>query len=174
MKIFLDRLSDDITINGEDFREEMECYSANHCYERSIRKHDGYFSLEEYEVFQPKVILTYTHVTFRYMYGDFIDLNELEPLMILQLLCAAEEIELEELVIYIESFLLDNHTEWLRLNFALINRTCFQYEGFLDNFNKEARGFCKRKYYEKPIRNSEKPFKVQDYEVFQILDRPSD
>ncbi|CAG8536058.1 12156_t:CDS:2 [Acaulospora colombiana] len=44
--------NDDITINGQDFREETKCYSENHCYERPIRKHSGYFSLEEYEVFQ--------------------------------------------------------------------------------------------------------------------------
>ncbi|CAG8752018.1 2376_t:CDS:2, partial [Dentiscutata erythropus] len=42
---------DDITINGENYREEMKCYSGNNSYERPIRS-EGYFSVDEYEIFQ--------------------------------------------------------------------------------------------------------------------------
>ncbi|CAG8726856.1 12199_t:CDS:2 [Gigaspora margarita] len=42
---------DDITISGENYREEMKCYSGNNSYERPIRS-EGYFSIDEYEIFQ--------------------------------------------------------------------------------------------------------------------------
>ncbi|RHZ75748.1 hypothetical protein Glove_209g56 [Diversispora epigaea] len=43
---------DDITIRGEDFSGDMKCYSSNNCYDKPIREIEGFFSLEEYEVFQ--------------------------------------------------------------------------------------------------------------------------
>ncbi|CAG8440787.1 11328_t:CDS:2 [Funneliformis caledonium] len=43
---------DDITINGENFREERKCYCSKHCYEKEIRNVKDYFSLDDYEVFQ--------------------------------------------------------------------------------------------------------------------------
>ncbi|CAG8576442.1 4161_t:CDS:2 [Racocetra fulgida] len=42
---------DDITVNGENYREEMKCYSGNYSYEKPIRS-EGYFLVDEYEIFQ--------------------------------------------------------------------------------------------------------------------------
>ncbi|GBB99885.1 hypothetical protein RclHR1_03670005 [Rhizophagus clarus] len=42
----------DLKIEGNNFREENKCYCLKGCYEKSIRTTTGFFSIEDYEVFQ--------------------------------------------------------------------------------------------------------------------------
>ncbi|CAG8536079.1 12157_t:CDS:2 [Acaulospora colombiana] len=169
---FLRRLSQDLTElleEGDDYNIIIEAGDAPNnkffrLHSMILRHRSPYFRrklLDMSKVVEIKknhIPVEVFSVIVRYMYGGLINLDELEPSMILQLLCAAEEIELEELVIYIESFLLDNHTEWLRQNFALINRTCFRYEGF-----RGLQRFCTGIIAQKP----EMIFESDDFTIIQ-------
>lgn len=42
----------DLKIDGNNFRDECKCYCLKGCYEKSIRMTTGFFSIEDYEVFQ--------------------------------------------------------------------------------------------------------------------------
>ncbi|CAG8440731.1 11323_t:CDS:2 [Funneliformis caledonium] len=42
----------DLKIEGSNFRNESKCYCLKGCYEKSIRTTSGFFSIEDYEVFQ--------------------------------------------------------------------------------------------------------------------------
>ncbi|RIA95151.1 hypothetical protein C1645_758327 [Glomus cerebriforme] len=42
----------DLKIEGNNFRNECKCYCLKGCYEKSIRMTTGFFSIEDYEVFQ--------------------------------------------------------------------------------------------------------------------------
>jgi TPR repeat protein len=69
---------------------------------------------------------------FRYIYGGKISLEEYDDLDIIKILVAAYELSLHELVIYIQSFLTKNKTNWMELNFNLIYQTSFENDSFLE------------------------------------------
>lgn len=145
---FLQRLSHDLTElldEGDDYNVLIEVgESPNNkvfkLHSMVLRHRSPYFrrKLADFSNINDKVIeIKKKHVkadvfqiVVRYIYGGFICLEDLEPSVILQTICIAEEFGLEELVIYIENYLLENQVGWLHQNFALINRTSFQYEGF--------------------------------------------
>jgi hypothetical protein len=59
-------------------------------------------------------------------------LKECDTLNIFKLLVAANELNLQELVTYIQSFLIENKANWLKENFDLIYQTSFENDSFLD------------------------------------------
>ncbi|CAB4431882.1 unnamed protein product [Rhizophagus irregularis] len=74
------------------------------------------------EIFQ--IILTY-------IYGGIISLDENETSEILEVLIAANELLLQELVDYLQEYLIVNKAEWIEQHFALTHRTSFQSNSLL-------------------------------------------
>src|SRR6266536_2818009 len=72
----------------------------------------------------------------RYIYGGVISLNEQEPLEILKVLTTANELLLQELVDYLQEYLIKNKSEWIEQNFELTYKTSFQFNSLikLQNF----------------------------------------
>ncbi|GES90291.1 hypothetical protein GLOIN_2v1877169 [Rhizophagus clarus] len=73
-------------------------------------------------------------LSFRYIYGGFISLDEQEPLEILKLLVAADQLLLQELIIdYLQEYLIENKSEWMEQYFELVYQTIRPYKKLLNH-----------------------------------------
>jgi hypothetical protein len=59
-------------------------------------------------------------------------LAEYDTLDIINILVAANELSLQELISYLQSFLIENKINWMEQNFNLIYQTSFKNDSFLD------------------------------------------
>ncbi|GBC11358.2 BTB/POZ protein [Rhizophagus irregularis DAOM 181602=DAOM 197198] len=71
-------------------------------------------------------------IILKYIYGGIISLNGQDTSEILNLLLAADELLLQELVDYLQKYLIENKTEWMEQHFELIHRTSFQSNSLLE------------------------------------------
>ncbi|GBC27244.2 BTB/POZ protein [Rhizophagus irregularis DAOM 181602=DAOM 197198] len=71
----------------------------------------------EVEIFQ---------IILRYIYGGTISLKEYNITDIIKVLIVANELGLQELIRYLESFLIENQSNWMEQNFDLIYQTSFE------------------------------------------------
>src|SRR3984957_19619344 len=69
---------------------------------------------------------------FRYIYGGRLSLEEYDVSDIIKILVVANELSLQELIPYLESFLIESKTNWIEQNFDLIYQTCFENNSFLE------------------------------------------
>src|SRR5437763_12916583 len=67
----------------------------------------------------------------RYIYGGRISLEEYDTSDIIKILIAASELSLQELVTYLQSFLIENKANWMEQNFNQIYQTSFKNDSFL-------------------------------------------
>ena len=74
---------------------------------------------------------------FRYIYCGKLSLEEYDTSDIIKILIAASELSLQELTAYLQSFLIENKTNWIEQNFNLIYQTSFENDSFL-----ELQKFC--------------------------------
>ncbi len=92
---------------------------------------------------------------YRYIYGGILSsLNDQETLGIFKLLLAAEELLLQELIDYLQKYLIENESEWMEQHFELIHRSSFKSNSLL-----EIQQFCTNLMAESP----EKIFKSLDF-----------
>src|SRR2546421_8340521 len=84
---------------------------------------------------------------FRYIYGGRLSLEEYDTTDIIKILVAASELNLQELITYLQSFLVENKTNWMKLNFDLIYQTSFESDSFL-----ELQKYCTDLISEEPDR----------------------
>ena len=59
-------------------------------------------------------------------------MEEYDFLDIIKFLEAAQELSLQELTIYLQSFLVENKTKWMEQNFVLVHQTSFKYDSLLE------------------------------------------
>jgi hypothetical protein len=62
----------------------------------------------------------------RYIYGGKLSLKEYDTSDIFKILVAANELSLQELIPYLESFLIENKKDWVEQYFDLIYQTSFE------------------------------------------------
>ncbi|UZO12147.1 uncharacterized protein OCT59_003695 [Rhizophagus irregularis] len=67
-----------------------------------------------------------------YIYGGKLSLIDYDNLDIIKILVAANELNLQELITHIQSFLIQNKTKWMEQNFNLIYQTSFENNSFLE------------------------------------------
>ncbi|GBC27267.2 carbohydrate-binding module family 13 protein [Rhizophagus irregularis DAOM 181602=DAOM 197198] len=65
-----------------------------------------------------------------YIYGGKISLEEYDILDIVKIMVAANELNLQELIPYLESFLIENKANWMDQNFNLIYHISFENDSF--------------------------------------------
>ncbi|UZO04967.1 uncharacterized protein OCT59_025328 [Rhizophagus irregularis] len=151
----------DITIEvGEDpnvkiFRAHMNilCYRSPYLRRTLVsnKKNDnGALSHIKLSNISPEIF----RIILRYIYGGIISLNGQETSEILNTLIATDELHLQELVNYLQNYLIENNSEWLEQHFELIHRTSFQ-----SNSLSELQNFCTNLMAEFP----EKIFKSFDF-----------
>jgi hypothetical protein len=63
---------------------------------------------------------------FRYLYGGKLPLEEYDILDVIKILVAANKLNIQELVSYLQSSLIENNANWMEQNFTLIHRTSFE------------------------------------------------
>ncbi|GES83719.1 BTB/POZ protein [Rhizophagus clarus] len=80
----------------------------------------------------PNILPETFQIILRYIYGGRISLKEYNNLDIFNILVAANELSLQELISYLQSFLIKNKVEWMKQNFNLIYQTSFENDSFLD------------------------------------------
>ncbi|RHZ45001.1 hypothetical protein Glove_700g25 [Diversispora epigaea] len=85
----------------------------------------------------PNISVKEFSVIIKYVYSGEISLEKLENSVIFDLLIASNELELDELVEYLQSYLVNDNSSWLILNFAQVYRTSYQVKNF-----KIIRDFC--------------------------------
>ncbi|GES83717.1 carbohydrate-binding module family 13 protein [Rhizophagus clarus] len=126
-----------------DYDEFLPKLSQNYL---EILNDEEYFDITiEVEIFQ--AILTY-------IYGGRLSLTKYDTPDILKILIAASELNLQELVIHLQSFLIQIKANWIERNFNLVYQTSFECDSFLD-----LQQFCRKLI----IRQPEKIFNSPDF-----------
>ncbi|RHZ87281.1 hypothetical protein Glove_37g125 [Diversispora epigaea] len=74
----------------------------------------------------PNISVKVFNFIINYIYGGTISLEKLENSIIFDLLIASHELDLDELVEYLQTHLNTNNASWLRLNFAHVYQISFQ------------------------------------------------
>ncbi|GBB90492.1 hypothetical protein RclHR1_17480005 [Rhizophagus clarus] len=129
----------DITIEvGNDpyvkiFRAHMVILNYRSSYLRRIlstnrRENDG--TLVQIKL--PNILPEIFQIILRYIYGGEPTLKDCDNLDIIKILVAASELNIQELVIYTQSFLIEHKTNWMEQNFNLIYQTSFENNSFLE------------------------------------------
>ncbi|GBC27387.2 BTB/POZ protein [Rhizophagus irregularis DAOM 181602=DAOM 197198] len=85
----------------------------------------------------PNILPEIFQIILRYIYGGRLSLKEYNVTDIIKILIAANELSLQEIIIHLQSFLIENKKNWLEQNFNLIYGTSFENESFL-----ELQNFC--------------------------------
>src|SRR5688500_11536305 len=69
---------------------------------------------------------------FRYIYCGRISLDEYDTPDIIKILTPASELGLQELIVYLQTFLIETKANWMKENFNLIYQTSFENDSFLE------------------------------------------
>ncbi|UZO08288.1 uncharacterized protein OCT59_028546 [Rhizophagus irregularis] len=129
----------DITIEvGNDpyvkvFRAHMVILYYRSSYLRRIlstnkKKSDGTLSHIKLSNILPEIF----QIILRYIYGGKLSLNEYDTLDLIKVLVAASVLNLQELITYLQFYLIENKTNWMEQNFNLIYQTSFENDSFLE------------------------------------------
>ncbi|CAB4440702.1 unnamed protein product [Rhizophagus irregularis] len=86
-------------------------------------------------------------IILRYIYGGNLSLNEYDNSVIIQTLIAANELSLQELILYLQSFLIENKANWMEQNFNLMYQTSFENDTF-----SELQKYCTDLMTKEPIK----------------------
>ncbi|RHZ60993.1 hypothetical protein Glove_350g27 [Diversispora epigaea] len=152
---FFDRLSNDLTQLLEDPIDYNVSIEVGEAPNNQIFKIHSYVLQSRCPYFKKKFnetpfnddhvkVLTISDISvkalniiIKYIYGGIISLEKLENSFIFDLLITSNELELDELVEHLQTFLVNNNAPWLRLNFARVYQTSYQIKNF-----KIIQDFC--------------------------------
>ncbi|RGB32999.1 hypothetical protein C1646_743634 [Rhizophagus diaphanus] len=111
-------------------------------------KKDGKFILRK-----PNISPHLFNIILRFIYCGNIELKNLQGSDVLKLLIAVDELNIQQLISYIQEYLIEHQTEFLHQNPTGILETVYQYESFTDLWD-----FCLEKIWENPkiLFNSDK------------------
>ncbi|GBC38719.2 hypothetical protein GLOIN_2v1473716 [Rhizophagus irregularis DAOM 181602=DAOM 197198] len=85
----------------------------------------------------PNIFPDIFQIILKYMYGGILSFDEIELSDIIHLLVAAENLKLQEIVNYLQLYLIENKSSWMEENFTFIHNTSFQHDSFT-----ELQKFC--------------------------------
>ncbi|GBB83643.1 hypothetical protein RclHR1_10340006 [Rhizophagus clarus] len=146
LEILKDNEFYDITIEvGNDhyikiFRAHMVILNYRSSYLRRIlstevnkNKNDGILTHIKLPNISPEIF----QMILRYIYGGRLSLEEYDTSDIIKILIASSELNLQELITNLQSFLIENKKNWMEQNFNLIYKTSFD-----DNCFLKLQNFC--------------------------------
>ncbi|CAB4440705.1 unnamed protein product [Rhizophagus irregularis] len=107
------------------------------------KKNDGTLTYIKLPNISPEIF----QIILRYIYGGKLSLNEYDSSDIIQILIAANELSLQELIPYLQSFLIENKTNWMEQNFNFIYQTSFENDSF-----SELQKYCTNLMTNEPIK----------------------
>ncbi|KAG9300218.1 hypothetical protein G9A89_002664 [Geosiphon pyriformis] len=103
---------------------------------------------------KPNISPNIFEVALRYIYNGEISIDKFKVSEILELLIVANEFILENLINYLEDYIIEHHEKELKENFANLHEISFKHESF-----KKLQGFCT----EVAAKNPAIIFKSQDF-----------
>ncbi|GBB87381.1 hypothetical protein RclHR1_13840002 [Rhizophagus clarus] len=122
------------------FRAHMVILNYRSSYLRRIlstyvnkKKNDGILAHIKLPNIQPEIF----QMVLRYIYGGRLSLEEYDTSDIIKILVASSELNLQELITHLQSFLIENKKNWMEQNFNLIYKTSFENNSFI-----ELQNFC--------------------------------
>ncbi|GBB93218.1 hypothetical protein RclHR1_21300001 [Rhizophagus clarus] len=122
------------------FRAHMVILNYRSSYLRRIlstyvnkKKNDGILAHIKLPNIQPEIF----QMVLRYIYGGRLSLEEYDTSDIIKILVASSELNLQELITHLQSFLIENKKNWMEQNFNLIYKTSFENTSFI-----ELQNFC--------------------------------
>ncbi|GBB99753.1 hypothetical protein RclHR1_03620002 [Rhizophagus clarus] len=80
----------------------------------------------------PNILPEIFQIILRYIYGGRLSLDECDTLRIIKVLVAASELNLQELVSYLQLYIIKNNKNWMEQNFNLVYQTSFENNSFLE------------------------------------------
>ncbi|GBB99764.1 hypothetical protein RclHR1_03620013 [Rhizophagus clarus] len=80
----------------------------------------------------PNILPEIFQIILRYIYGGRLSLKECDTLDIIKILIAASELNLQELIGYLQIYMIKNNKNWMEQNFSLIYQTSFENNSFLE------------------------------------------
>uniref|UniRef100_U9USC0 Kelch-like protein 17 n=1 Tax=Rhizophagus irregularis (strain DAOM 181602 / DAOM 197198 / MUCL 43194) TaxID=747089 RepID=U9USC0_RHIID len=92
------------------------------------KKNDGTLTHIKLPNISPEIF----HIILRYIYGGKLSLKEYDTPDVIKILVDASKLSLQELVTYIQYYLIENETNWMEQNFNLIYQTSFENNSFLE------------------------------------------
>ncbi|GBB83318.1 hypothetical protein RclHR1_10050001 [Rhizophagus clarus] len=90
-----------------------------------------------YKFVKPNISPIVFEMIIIYVYTGILDLREKAGTDILELLVASDEFLMEELITFVQKYLIENQTEWLQNNFVKVLHTVFQFESC-----KQLQDYC--------------------------------
>ncbi|EXX63175.1 uncharacterized protein OCT59_018311 [Rhizophagus irregularis] len=102
----------------------------------------------------PNILPEIFQIILKYIYGGILSLNEQNTSDIFKVLVAADELLLNELVDYLQTYLIDNKANWIEQHFELAHRISFQSNNLL-----RLQKFCTNFMAESP----DKVFELLDF-----------
>ncbi|GBB88676.1 hypothetical protein RclHR1_15230001 [Rhizophagus clarus] len=78
----------------------------------------------------PNILPEIFQLILRYIYGGRLSLEEYDTSDIVKILVASNELNLQELITHLQSFLIENKKNWMEENFNLIYKTSFENNSF--------------------------------------------
>ncbi|GBB83322.1 hypothetical protein RclHR1_10050005 [Rhizophagus clarus] len=115
--------------NTKEFRAHSIVLRARSSYFKRALSQD--WAIKENNVFtfaKPNISPLIFETIIRYIYTGTLDLKERDASDILNLLVTSDELLIDELVTFIQEYLIENQTEWLKNNFVEILHTIFKLE----------------------------------------------
>ncbi|RGB22505.1 hypothetical protein C1646_55272 [Rhizophagus diaphanus] len=80
----------------------------------------------------PNILPEIFQIILRYIYGGRLSLKECDTPDIIKILIAANELNLQELVSYLQLYIIKNDKNWVEQNFNLVYQTSFENDSFLE------------------------------------------
>ncbi|GES76343.1 carbohydrate-binding module family 13 protein [Rhizophagus clarus] len=91
-------------------------------------KNDGTLS----HIKLPNILPEIFQIILRYIYGGKLFLKEYDASDIVKVLVAANELRLQELMTYLQFYLIENKASWMEKNFDFIYQTSFKNDSFME------------------------------------------
>ncbi|UZO00059.1 uncharacterized protein OCT59_001313 [Rhizophagus irregularis] len=95
------------------------------------KKSDGTLSRIKLSNILPEIFQIILSIC-KYIYGGKLSLSEYDTLDLIKVLVAASVLNLQELIIYLQFYLIESKTNWMEQNFNLIYQTIFENDSFLE------------------------------------------
>ncbi|RHZ67579.1 hypothetical protein Glove_300g70 [Diversispora epigaea] len=145
---FFDKLSQDFSdlLNDQreynvvievDKEENMKSFTAHSVV---LRYRSSYFDKELENVttnenliktiIKPNISARIFEIILKYIYGGIVDIENSDTKTLYELMVNANELELEELSVKLESYLIESKSSWLRTHFSLVYRSIFDSNEF--------------------------------------------
>ncbi|RHZ78464.1 hypothetical protein Glove_164g31 [Diversispora epigaea] len=107
---------------------------------------------------KPNILVQIFEIILKYIYGGIVNIKNMDTKIIYELMVNTNELELKELSVKLESYLIESKASWLRTHFSLVYHSIFDNNEFKD---------LKRFYDDIIVKYSNLIFESEDFTFLQ-------